>query len=87
MLSVTEPQLLTAWPLACFMNDSLPCVITRRDSAEYSVPSASYLVLNIGENPSKNIHFHRINPDPAEQSTHPLHELARVVQVMKVYLY
>ncbi|MFZ8977697.1 MAG: hypothetical protein ACO2Y9_11435, partial [Pseudohongiellaceae bacterium] len=69
------------------MNDSLPGVIPRRDSAGYSVPPAFYLVLNIGENSPKNIHFHRINPDPAEQSAHPLHELARVVRIMKVYLY
>ncbi len=66
MLPIIEPQLRTAWPLARFMNDSLPGVIPKRDSVGYSVPPAFYLVLNIGENSPKNIHFHCINPDPAE---------------------
>ena len=65
-LPMREPQLRNAGPLACCMIDSLPSVTSRRDSSGYSVPPAFYLVLNIGENSPKNIHFHCINSDPAE---------------------
>ena len=68
------------------MNDSLPGVIPKRDSVGYSVPPAFYLVLNIGENSSKNIHF--------IASIRTLPNSLRIrcmswrgVRIMKVYLY